>query len=232
MHYADRYVMLVSSLPHLGPLFRSKQTPLSRMKLQERLRLLREEDAAQLAQIEAVMHWSHHPIERTDAQIMAQTVALLEKLDSDTLREVVRFRMEQRTIVAALRRRRLGLDAPPRNVSWGMTPWLDHIVRHWRAPYFALEHVFPWIKVAVELMQKNDLIGLERLLMARVWERCAQAAQTHHFDFEAVVLYVLRWNIIDRWTRYEGHLAAQRFESLVAEGLGGYAKVFAALGVE
>lgn len=232
MHYADRYVMLVSSLPHLGPLFRSKQTPLSRLKLQERLRLLREEDAAQLAQIEAVMHWSHHPIERTDAQIVAQTVALLEKLDSDTLREVVRFRMEQRTIVAALRRRRLGQDAPPRNASWGMTPWLAHIVRHWRAPYFALEHVFPWIKDAVDLIQKNDLIGLERLLMARVWERCAQAAQAHAFDFEAVVLYVLRWNIIDRWTRYDGTQAAQRFESLVTEGLGEFAKVFSASGVD
>jgi len=232
MRYADRYVMLVSSLPHLGPLFRAKQTPLSRLKLQERLRMLREDDAAQLAQIEEVMHWSHHPIEHSDAHIVAQTQALLERLDSATLREVVRFRMEQRTILAALRRRRLGQDAPPRDPPWGMTPWLDHIIKHWRAPYFALEQVFPWIKDAVRLMQEKDLIGLERLLMARVWERCEQAAQFHPFDFEAVVLYVLRWNILDRWSRYAAAAAAERFETLVTEGLDGYAKLFSASGVD
>lgn len=232
MHHADRYVMLVSSLPHLGPLFRTKQTPLSRLKLQERLRMLRDEDAVQLAQIEDVMHWSHYPVERSDAYIVAQTQTLLETLHSETLRDVVRFRMEQRTIVAALRRRRLGEDAPPRDLPWGITPWLSHIIKHWRAPYFALQPVFPWVKDAVRHMQENDLIGLERLLMARVWERCVQAAQFHPFDFEAVVLYVLRWNIIDRWSRYDAAAAAERFDALVREGLCEYADVFAASGID
>ncbi len=34
------------------------------------------------------------------------------------------------------------------------------------------------------------------------------------------MIYVLRWNIIARWTRNEGRKAVMRFQTLVNSGLG------------
>ena len=42
----NAYVMLISSLPNPEPIFLAKQTPLSRLKLDQRLRVLTPDDAA------------------------------------------------------------------------------------------------------------------------------------------------------------------------------------------
>lgn len=41
----------------------------------------------------------------------------------------------------------------------------------------------------------------------------------HDFDFEAVALYVVRWDLLERWTRYDAEAAAARFSTLVADAL-------------
>jgi hypothetical protein len=44
-------------------------------------------------------------------------------------------------------------------------------------------------------------------------------AGSHHFDFEAVVLYVLRWNLVDRLARHDPVAATERFKTLLVRGL-------------
>ena len=39
------------------------------------------------------------------------------------------------------------------------------------------------------------------------------------FDFEAVVLYVLRWDLVYRWLMYNGPRARQRFERMADTAL-------------
>jgi hypothetical protein len=44
-------------------------------------------------------------------------------------------------------------------------------------------------------------------------------ADGHHFDFEAVLLYTQRWDLIARWTSYNGEAAVARFDEMVEAGL-------------
>ena len=46
-----RYITLMSSLPYLGKLFEVKQPPILQMKLESRLKLLKEKDKALLDKI-------------------------------------------------------------------------------------------------------------------------------------------------------------------------------------
>ncbi|MEP3302188.1 MAG: hypothetical protein ABJO05_09480, partial [Roseibium sp.] len=50
-----------------------------------------------------------------------------------------------------------------------------------------------------------------------VFSQLDQSGAWHEFDFEAVVIYVLRWIIVDRWSRYSTDAARGRLETLVGD---------------
>ncbi len=60
----------------------------------------------------------------------------------------------------------------------------------------------------------------ERLLSSVAWTRWCRTAACHTFSFEAVILYLARWEIIDRWTSRDASRGRLRFEQLVSETLG------------
>lgn len=215
-----RYHTLVASLPNLPPLLTTKQTPLSRIQLERRLGMLTEDDARVLARVERLLQWARRPMEHSDETIVREAEAVIAALRPPLLREVVSWRFELRTVVAALRRRERRLPPPERSERWGYGRYTDHIRRHWSEPHFKLEPVYPWLAEAARMLREGDALGLERLLLEHVWGNYTRAAETHYFDFEAVALYVLRWDLIARWVAYDGARAARRFEALAEAGLG------------
>ena len=221
-----QYVTLMASLPPLGQLFGTKEVSISRLKLDNRLKMLREKDALLLQQIENLVHWSYLQMEQTDAQIVAAAKRFFEEVHNPILRETVESRLELHTIVAALRRRKRGDSAPLPEDSWGYGRWVGYIERHWTESTFRLEGMFPWILEANRLLNANDSVALERLLFGVVWNKLGNLGEGHHFDFEAVVIYVLRWNLVDRWCRYEGEAAVERFRIMVDSGIEKFTNVF------
>jgi hypothetical protein len=222
---ADRYITLMTSLPFLGELLGARQTPLSRIRLEQRLKQLAPDDAVLLARIEDLSRWSHQPIDRADQEILTRARALLEDLDNPLLRELVAYRLEQRTLMAALRRRQRGEKVPDGGAAWGFGRWVEHIRQFWGEPDFRLEGVFPWVPEAHRLVETGDSLELEQLLVGESWNVLGRMSEGHYFDFEAVVIYVLRWDIIDRWTSHDGERAARRFEQMVQDGLDDYGPV-------
>jgi hypothetical protein len=219
MSAANRYAMLISSLPYHGVLFGARQTPLSRIRLQQRLELLDPADAAWLRAITDLLDWSHQGMPRRDEEIIARARALIPTLENGFVRDLVVWRLEHRTLVAALRRRERGHAAPGSHDRWGYGRWLAHLRRHWNEPHFRLERAFPWLPEARTLLEAGDVLGLERLLLGVVWEHLERLADGHHFDFEAVLLYTQRWDLIARWTAYSGEAAVGRFDEMVEAGL-------------
>ena len=53
-----------------------------------------------------------------------------------------------------------------------------------------------------------------------------ELAHPMHFTFEAVVLYLIRWEILYRWTRRDAAAGQQKFDQLVAEAMGEYAEMW------
>lgn len=219
MSASHRYAMLVTSLPHHGALFGARQTSLSRIRLRQRQRLLDEKDRASLRAVANLLEWSRQRMEHSDAEIIAQARAELPKLDNVFARELVVWQLELRTVVAALRRRQRGQAAPAYRDSWGFGRWMGYIRRHWNEPQFRLERVYPWLAEARTMLETGDALGLERLLLNAVWEHLDRVAEGHHFDFEAVLIYSVRWDLVACWTGCRGEEALLRFEEMVREGL-------------
>ncbi|ACK67196.1 hypothetical protein PCC8801_3221 [Rippkaea orientalis PCC 8801] len=222
-----KYVILMASLPPLGQLFGSKQTPISRLKLEQRLKLLDTKDTELLHRISRLISWSQQPINETDAQFVTEANQFFAEGHHTTLQEIIRFRLDLRTIIAALRRRHRGESEPPIGQLWGVGNWVDHIERYWNEPGFRLEMIFPWVIQAYQLLNNDDLVGLERLQFELNWKMLDRLSLGHYFDFEAVIIYLMRWSLVDRWTRYDGEIAVKRFQELVDEGIEKFTDVFA-----
>ena len=129
-----QYVTLMASLPPIGKLFEARQTPISRLKLASRLKLLSDQDARRLVQISSLIAWSEQPIDRTDAEFVAEAKRFFEEVRHPHLQAIVAARLDLRTIVAALRRRHRGERQPPVGQPWGCGRWVNYIEQHWTEP--------------------------------------------------------------------------------------------------
>jgi hypothetical protein len=222
-----KYITLMSSLPPLGKLFETTQTPISRLKLESRLKLLEPKDRELLNRIANLIAWSEQPMARTDTQFVEEAKHFFAVISNRTLKEVVEHRLNLRTIVAALRRRHRGESEPPVGQIWGVGNWVSFIEKHWTEPGFHLEAIFPWVVEANRLLTANDLVGIERLQFEVNWQMLDRLGTGHYFDFEAVIIYLMRWSLVDRWTRYNGDVAVERFRKLVDSGIEKFTDVFA-----
>ncbi|MEM6486737.1 MAG: hypothetical protein AAF677_00470 [Pseudomonadota bacterium] len=215
----DAYVTLMASLPALGPVLSAKHAPINRVALQKRLRMLRPEHRAELKSIADLLSWARLPLLGSDAALVARARRLVPTVSAPDLAALVRHRLEMRTLVAALRRRQAGQDRPPQGEAWGYSRHLGRIEANWRDPDFGVGRIHPWLAEARTLLEKQDPQGVERILLEEAWRKAERHAIGHDFDYEAVAIYVIRWNLLDRWTRYDAEAAAARFGALVDAAL-------------
>lgn len=225
-----RYYMLVASLPYLPPLFAANKPPVSRERLESRLGMLDDEDRRELTKIEDLMRFARLSLDTTDSEVIERAERVIPEIRSERLRQVATWRMEIRTVVAALRRRMAGSSPAKTHERWGYGRWVNHIEKNWTRPDFGLAFAVPYVVRFQQLIEQRDALGMERALLGTVYKELARVSDAHHFDFESVVLYVLKWDIIARWARYDKQRAQERFDRLVGEGLGEYADLFAATG--
>ena len=183
--------------------------------------LLEDDDARVVDQWAAFLAWDRQILDRTDQDVADNYVRLMREITNPTLREMIEFRMDTRTIIAALRRRRAGLPSPP-----GVGQWVRQIRQHSTHPAFQLQGRFPWIVPLDERLEAGDALGAQRLLFAHSYRQWSRMAERHTFSFEAVLLYLARWEIIDRWTSRDAAAGRKRFETMIAETLGEYAHLF------
>jgi hypothetical protein len=222
-----QYTMLMASLPHHGRLFTEKQTPISRLRLEQRLTMLTEEHARLLSEIEQLAQWDYLSHEHSDHDIVRFANEFIPTISDPTLQQLLGNRLELRTLIGALRLRHRGEPPPTHDRYWGYGRWLYTLTKNWSDPVFGLGAPFRWLKEANELMEQEDSFGLERLLLGLSWQDLNRNGAGHDFDFVAVAIYVLKWDIVARWVRYDGRIATKRFQTLIHEGLGGHARLFA-----
>jgi hypothetical protein len=215
---ADRYVTLMASLPHIG-LLSSREPPITRTRLVARLKALAPEDAAEIETVRALLDWEALGAGGDDAAYLDRAEGLIDALRSPILREAACDRLEIRTVVAALRRRRAGEDAPPAGARWGYGRHAAKIRANWSRPDFGLGRTYPWLAQAQAMIEAGETAALERLLLDAAWAAIDRRAAGHHFDLPAVAFYLMRWSLADRWSRYDADAAAARFAALLDAAL-------------
>lgn len=214
------YAMLMASMPaHALSLWDIKNRRLSKVQLERHLKLLSIKDKKMLDNIEAALHWAKMPSIK-EAQLAEKNAEqLLSTLHNPFLEEVVIWRLQIRTIMAAIRYRKLNSSLNSAVEFHGYGEIVNHIKTNWQSDDFALSLRFPWVKQAHQLFMTNETVALEKLLLDLSWQHYEKIGQGHYFDFEAVIIYVLRWDIINRWAKNDQQKAMQQFEDLVEQAL-------------
>lgn len=216
-----KYAMLMASLPvHPPRLFSAHQTPVSRIQLDKRLALLDTHDTEDLRRIETLLHWSQIA-NATDEFIIKKSAEVVDSINDRFLKKIIIWRLELRTLLSALRMRHAGAGQPAKGRFPGIGRWLGDIEKNWQKTDFGIGRQVPWIIPVQQLLSQNKSYELEKLLLDLVWQYYAKEGNQHYFDFPAVVIYVLRWDITNRWTHYHADEALKRFDGLVEAGLDG-----------
>ena len=219
---SNAYYMLISSLPALPPRLDVDRLPITLERLQARLRMLDPEDAQEIGRMRDILAWSRQFVEADDAAVVKRYGELMQEVTNPLIREVLAAVMDVRMIVAALRRRRHGLGPP----TVGFGQWFDHIRRHFNQPDFRLGHAFPGIIRFDQLLGQGDVLNLYRHMLGAVWTYLKKRAEDYVFSFEAVVLYIARWEIMRQWRQLQAERGRAVFEALVTEALGEYAELY------
>lgn len=216
----QKYYTLLCSLPSIPPYFEVDRPPISRKKIRERLKMLDEDDAATLQQLVDFLAWDRQPLNRSDREVVAHYDWLKSKITNPVIMQVVDDRIDVRTIVGAFRRRRSQLE-PPEGVGQ-LTPFIS---RNWHRSDFGLATRYPWISELPDLLESGSPQETERFLFSVTWKIWSRNAAKYQFSFEAVIFYLVRWEILERWTSRNLEIGRQRFDKLLMEALGEYANL-------
>ncbi|MAU00984.1 MAG: hypothetical protein CL608_27885 [Anaerolineaceae bacterium] len=195
-------------------LFEVERVPISRIRLQERLKMLGDGDKNTVEQVQRFLLWDRQQPERTDDEVQMEYDRLMNSVSNKLVRDIINHRIDVRTITCALRRRRLGLDPPS-----GVGQYVEHIRKHWRAPDFRLAREHPWIPRVREGLAAKQTLNVERELLRATWNHWVKLADQFYFSFETVLLYLARWEIVDRWTRLDESAGRQKFDQFLAQTL-------------
>jgi hypothetical protein len=221
MLWSNSYYTLIASLPPLPVHVDVERMPITRERLGSRASMLEPGDRVIIQQLFDFLHWDRQSLERTDEDVIRQYNKVMATVQNPLAREIIDLTMNARTILAALRRRRRGLE-PPR----GVGRWVEYIRRHWQHPTFALDLHYPWIAEVDRLHAAGDTLAVQRILLESGWRYWKRRADEYFFSFEAVLLYVIRWEVLYRWVHRDADVGAQKFEALLLETLGDYANLY------
>jgi len=215
---ATSYITLVASLPYLPPFKKAERSPITRLRLEQRLHVLDPQDARQLALAEALVSWRMSLAKpKTDKEMVVRCRAALQEITQPALREFIEFRMDQQTILAGLRQSNTIFESAFLEQLSGASRWADFIAAHWDTQDFGLAAVYPWIPEARRYLEANDAAGLDSLLMESIWQKLSRIAESNSFGFEAIFAFVFKWDILQAWLARDAKQAKSRFQELINE---------------
>jgi hypothetical protein len=213
----EDYYTIVASLPHLPYFADAERLPLSRLRLEQRLRMLDTEESRQIFQAEFLAGWRLPAGKLGGGNIAKHYKTALQSISQPVLREFVEYRLDIQTIVAALRLRQAGRDPGQYPGTWGIGRLVKHIEAHWDAADFRLGTIYPWVNEAASYLAAADAMALDRLLMDTVWRKLSRLGDMRPFGFEAITAFVFKWDILQAWLQRDANAAKQRFQTLIEE---------------
>lgn len=214
---SNKYTTLICSLPGFESLTSLRRTPISRIQLRQRFRMLEPRDFEDIEILGELLDWFRQPAERSDHEFIQLLEKRLEQVHSEFIVESIVWRLELRSIIAALRHKRAG--SAPVTEDWGYGRWQPLMQKHWQEPLMGMEKLHPWVTSARKLLEEDKAYELEKFILLHVWNWLKRREGEHEFDFPAVAIYRMKWDLAARWTSYDTASAERRFRHILAETL-------------
>lgn len=219
-----KYVDLITSLPYNGNLFSSKEIPISRIRLDIFLNRLEEEDLRTLLKYEKIIN-SHATYRDIKDQIFFNKVGdFLEKISNNLIKELLTERTKLIILIGFLRKKVLDEKIEYNIKSETFSSFISYLKNHSELPDLGLSHKYPWIIQLIKLMKEGNSVAAERIILAFIWKYLFKISCIYEFNFEAIILYITRWNIIERWVNYNSEEAKKRMVTITDNILEDYLK--------
>ncbi len=214
----ESYYIILGSLPHLPYFERAERLPITRLRLQQRIGMLPALESEQLYQAEDLVGLRSSLAERRTHAVMTRRYrAALMKITQPALREFVEFRIDEQSVLAALRLRRTGWVPGRDGNDRGAGSRVRYIEAHWNEPDFRLAFVFPWIPAVRKCLDEDDARGLDRLLLEINWRVLSRIADRDPLGFGGIVAFLFKWDILNAWLARDAAQATRRFQALIGE---------------
>ncbi|MCW8445525.1 DUF2764 domain-containing protein [Fluoribacter gormanii] len=196
-----QYYTVVCSLPRMNRYFHIQETPISRLQLEKRLKLLPTDKFTLAFTVESLAWTSWFAPHQSMSDLRGAFQNLIDT-ESVFIRDILIWFFDLRSIIAALRIRNETKEPPENPQEYWITRWNHKLFRNWGEPDFGLKSIYPWLpKVAADVAKKNT-VAVEEFLLSYIWKYLSILETGHYFDFEAIIIYLLRWNIIHYWSQF------------------------------
>jgi hypothetical protein len=206
------------SLPRHSRNYNVKQTPISRIQLENRIKLLPDQERTILYMLEKIVwnSWFDHSASFTDTLMSANKLLAGQHPFID---EIIYWYFDLRSLLVALRMRNAKQPVPENTRDCWFTRWSMLLTVNWNEPDFGLKNVYPWILDVNTRLVNNESDILEETLLKQLWKHLDSVEKRHYFDFEAVIIYLLRWDIVNYWSQFDEAAAIKRFNDMTSVAL-------------
>ena len=212
------YSALLCSLPNLIDPFKYQSQSISYVQLTKRMNMLEGDDYDRIQEIRALFYWGGLKLNYDEIRLVNEALRFVKALPYQDIRSWLNWRMDIRAILAAMRKRRNG-DPAPAGANWSYGPSGLQITRNWSSPCFKLEHRYPFLPTILEHLNQGQSFEVEKVLLKSIWHFYNTCRPDKSFGFSAVVLYVMKWDLVNRWQQYDRQKAKHRFDELVESSL-------------
>ena len=152
---------------------------------------------------------------RFETALFGAYYALCEKRGCDFLRAWSAFDRTLRNVAAAVTARATG--RPVEEVTVGGGDVVEQLQRS-SAADFGLRGELPYIDgVIAAVNEEGNLIEKEHKIDVIRWNQALELAQFDYFDRNAILSYLIRINLVARWTQLDAARGRAMFDRLVAE---------------
>lgn len=152
---------------------------------------------------------------RFETALFGAYYELCERQGCDFLRAWADFDRTLRNVAAAVTARAMG--RPIEEVTVGSGDVVDQLQRS-SAADFGLRGELPYIDgVIAAVNEEGNLIEKEHKIDAIRWNQAMELAQFDYFDLDAILSYLVRVNIVARWTLLDAARGRAMFDRLMAD---------------
>jgi hypothetical protein len=211
----NQYPTLMCSLPPLPAEFEQPHVPISRPRLEDRLQMLADWEVDMIRTLEKFWRWKSESDGEKPSDLYEKLIGMSHKTE---LLECINVLADIRMLTVAVRSRIL-----KKKIKYPVGQYGPHIIRNWQVPDFGLGLRFPWLTEFRNQLENRRYAEAERKVCRLVWQEMAKIADRHHFDLSAVIAYLVRWDLINRWAVRDLDKGLDRFNTLVKEAIGDYA---------
>ena len=193
----------------------------SREELEAELKAPQQLSEALAAVVRAFADPEGEDAETVDTSVRFETAlfdayyTLCERQGCDFLRAWSEFDRTLRNVAAAVTARATG--RPVEEVTVGGGDVVDQLHRS-SAADFGLRGELPYIDgVIAAVNEEGNLIEKEHKIDAIRWNQAVELAQFDYFDRNAILSYLVRINIVARWTQLDAARGRAMFDRLMAD---------------